>query len=153
MIAIVIVSAAVSHRAQNRGTISGVITPPAAGVVVSATNQVTSQVTRAQADARGNYSMKVRPGAYRLRVEAPFVARFDKTKNYGEHALIREDSLENVIVTAGKETNIDFAIEKVEARPVVSVPPRNPLGAAGQDRKSTRLNSSHALLSRMPSSA
>jgi hypothetical protein len=131
-IAIVIVGAAVSYRAQNRGTISGVISPPSAGVVVSATNQVTSQVTRAQADARGNYSMKVRPGAYRLSVEAPFAARFDKTKNYGEHALIREDSLENVIVTAGRETKIDFAIEKAEARPVVSVPPRNPLGAAGQ---------------------
>jgi hypothetical protein len=131
-IAIVIVSAAVSDRAQNRGTISGVINPPATGVVVSATNQVTSRVTRTQADARGNYSMKVRPGAYRLRVETPFVARFDKTKNYGVHALIREDSLENVIVTGGKETKIDFAIEKAEARPVVSVPPRNPLGAAGQ---------------------
>lgn len=116
---------------QKRGTISGTITPPAPSVVVVATNQVTSRVARAPVKSDGTYSLNIRPGAYRLTVAAPFVAKFDKGKNYGEHALIRDDSLENVIVSEGKETKIDFAIEKVEAKPLVNVPPRKPLGAAG----------------------
>jgi len=99
---------------------------------VVATNQVTSRVTRARAGADGHYSMSVRPGAYRLHVELPFAAKFDNAKNYGSHALIREDSIENVIVAEGKETIVDFAVEKREEQPLVNVPPRDPLGAAGQ---------------------
>src|SRR3989440_10902131 len=116
---------------QKRGTIGGTITPPTPSVVVVATNQVTSRVARAPVKSDGSYSLNIRPGAYRLTVAAPFVAKFDKGKNYGEHALIRDDSLENVIVSEGKETKIDFAIEKIEAKPLVNVPPRKPLGAAG----------------------
>src|ERR1041384_5826592 len=115
---------------QKRGTISGTITPPTPSVVVVATNQVTSRVARARVDADGRYLLSVRPGAYRLSVAAPCVAKFDKTKNYGEHALIRDDSLENVIVREAKETKIDFGVEKIEAKPLVSVPPSQPLGAA-----------------------
>src|SRR5437588_10453587 len=116
---------------QTRGAIAGTITPAAATVVVIATNQVTSEVTRTETDASGKFAIKVRPGAYRLSVAPPFVARFDKTKTYGEHALIRDDSIENVIVSDGKETKIDFAIEKIEEKPIANVPPRKPLGAAG----------------------
>ena len=75
--------------------------------------------------------MRVRPGAYRLSVAPPYRAKFDNAKNYGEHALVREDSLENVIVSEGKETKIDFAVEKIEANPIVNIPERKPLGAAG----------------------
>ena len=53
--------------AQKRGTITGKVTP-AADVIVIATNQVTSKVTRARAGADGQYSISVRPGAYRLSV-------------------------------------------------------------------------------------
>src|SRR5256885_427849 len=116
---------------QKRGTISGTITPPASSVVVIATNQVTSRVARAPVKSDGTYSLNIRPGAYRLGVAPPYVAKFEKGKNYGEHALIRDDSLENVIVSEGKETKIDFAVEKIEAKPLVNVPPRKPLGAAG----------------------
>lgn len=124
-------AASVSVSAQPRGTIRGTITPATVGVVVVATNQVTSRVTRARAGADGHYSMNVRPGAYRLHVEPPYAAKFDKAKNYGSHALIREDSLENVIVAAGKETIVDFAVEKPEEKPLVNVPPPIPLGATG----------------------
>jgi hypothetical protein len=117
--------------AQKSGTIAGTIKPALPNVVVIAANQVTSKVTRAQVASAGTYSLKLRPGAYRLSVESPHVARFDKTQNYGEHALIRDDSLENVIVSEGKETKIDFAVEKLEEKPLVNVPPRKPLGAAG----------------------
>src|SRR6185436_17050163 len=130
-IVILITTAAVLARAQRRGSITGTINPVSRGVVVVATNQVTSLVTNSETNTAGNYSLSLRPGAYRLSVAPPFTARFDKTKNYGEHALVREESLENVIVSEGKETKIDFAVEKVTRQPVVNVPPRKPLGAAG----------------------
>lgn len=131
MVAALMLAVAASARGQQRGTISGKITPTRPGVIVIATNQVTSHVARTTASADGRYALHLRPGAYRLSVGPPYVAKFDKTMNYGEHALIREDSLENVIVSEGKETTIDFAIEKIEAKPLVNVPPRKPLGASG----------------------
>src|SRR5688572_29405754 len=116
--------------AQKRGTITGKVTP-AADVIVIATNQVTSRVTRTRTGSDGQYSISVRPGAYRLSVAPPHIAKFDNTKSYGEHALIRDDSLENVIVREGQETKIDFAVEKREEKPLVNIPAREPTGAAG----------------------
>src|SRR5215471_4866966 len=132
VIVVFIATASTFGAAQPRGVITGKINPPTAGLIVIATNQVTSQATRAAAGSDGVYLLKVRPGAYRLGVAAPFTAKFDKTKNYGEHALVRDDSLENVIVIAGRETKIDFAVEKIEAKPLATVPPRRPPGAAGR---------------------
>src|SRR5438128_3278538 len=117
--------------AQKTGTIAGTVKPAASGLVVVATNQVTRKVTRSPVTPAGTYSFKLRPGAYRLSVEPPYTAKFDKAQNYGEHALIREDSIENIIVGEGKETRIDFAVEMIEQKPLVNVPPRKPLGAAG----------------------
>ena len=131
MVAVLLLTAAPAFG-QKRGTITGTITPSTANVVVIATNQVTSKITRIGTDGSGKYAIKVRPGAYRLSVAPPYTAKFDKTKSYGEHALIRDDSIENVIVSEAKETKIDFAIEKTEAKPIVNVPPRKPLGAAGK---------------------
>src|ERR1043166_394849 len=112
---------------QKRGVIAGAPTPPTTGVVVVATNQVPSRVTRARATNDGRYSITLRPGAYRLSIAPPYFAKFDKTKNYGQHALIRENTLENVIVSAGKETKIDFAIEKKDEKAPVNIPERKPL--------------------------
>ncbi len=124
--------------AQKRGMISGAITPSTAGITVIATNQVTSKITRTGVTSDGRYSVKVRPGAYRLNVALPYTAKFDRQKNYGEHALIREDSLENVIVTEGKETKIDFAVEKQPEKPAVNVPSRRPLGDAGRQSETSQ---------------
>ena len=132
LMAAFLLSTAAIVAAQKRGVITGSVTPPSAGVMVVVTNQVTSGATRTRTSADGRYSISVRPGAYRMQVEAPYAASFDKTKNYGEHALIREDSLENVIVSEGKETRIDFAVVRKEADQLVNTPPRSPLGAAGQ---------------------
>ena len=118
--------------AQKRGTITGTINSPTPGIVVVATNQVTSRVTRTRVGSAGRYTLKLTAGAYRLSVDPPYVAKFDKAKNYGEHALIRDDSLENVIVIEDKETAIDFAVEKREEKPLVNIPERKPRGAAGQ---------------------
>jgi len=130
-IVILITTAAGFAIAQRRGSIAGTISPVNRGVVVVATNQVTSQVTTSETNTAGNYSLSLRPGAYRLSVETPFAARFDKTRNYGEHALVREDLLENVIVSEGRETKIDFAVERVKEVPVINTPSRKPPGAAG----------------------
>src|SRR5260370_15146750 len=118
--------------AQKRGTITGTIKPAAPGVVVVATNQVTSKVTRARVDAGGKYAARFSAGADRIAVALPYVAKFDKSKNYGEHALIRDDVLENVIVSEGKETKIDFEVEKKEEKPLVRITERKPSGAAGE---------------------
>ena len=117
--------------AQKRGKIEGKITPASPDVTIVVVNQVTSRVTRARVNGDGSYSISVRPGAYRMSVARPYLARFDQAKNYGEHALIRDDSLENVIVSEGKTTAIDFAVEKIKEEPLTTVPPRKPLGAAG----------------------
>src|SRR2546422_3450310 len=129
-----VLAVTVGTFAQRRGTISGTIKPPASGITVVATNQVNSKVTRARVAADGRYSLRLRPGAYSLSVELPYVAKFDKApKSYGEHALIREDSLENVIVSDGRETTIDFSVEKRAELPTVKIPEHKPLGAAGQE--------------------
>ncbi|HEX3229562.1 MAG TPA: carboxypeptidase-like regulatory domain-containing protein, partial [Pyrinomonadaceae bacterium] len=130
MVTALILSVAGAIAAQKRGVISGVVKPPTPGAVVVATNQVTSRITRARVNGEGRYSLRVPAGAYRLSVELPFVARFDKTKSYGEHALVRDDSIENLIVDAGKQTTIDFAIEREQDQPTIASG-RNPLGAAG----------------------
>ncbi len=119
--------------AQRRGTISGTITPPTSGITVIATNQVTSKTTRTVVAGNGHYSFAVRPGAYRLSVELPFIAKFDKAKNYGQHALIRDDSLENVIVSESGETKIDFTVERRAETAPVTIPARKPLGDAGNE--------------------
>lgn len=118
--------------AQKRGKIEGKITPTSADITVVVVNQVTSRVTRSRTNADGHYSVSVRPGAYRVSVARPYVARFETAKNYGEHTLIRDVSLENVIVGEAKTTTIDFAVEKIKEEPLTSVAPRKPLGAAGE---------------------
>ena len=118
--------------AQKRGKIEGKITPASPDATVVVVNQVSSRVTRTRVNADGTFSLSVRPGAYRLSVARPYVARFDQAKNYGEHALIRDDTLENVIVSEGKTTTIDFTVEKTKEEPLTAVAPRPPLGAAGQ---------------------
>ncbi|HSV33658.1 MAG TPA: carboxypeptidase-like regulatory domain-containing protein [Pyrinomonadaceae bacterium] len=117
--------------AQQRGGITGVVKGTAAGVVVVATNQVTSKVTRARAGADGHYSLKLPAGAYRISVELPYVPRFDKTKSYGEHVIFRDDALENVIVSEGKIVAIDFEVEKKELKAPENLARRKPLGGAG----------------------
>lgn len=132
MTAVFIFVSVAGASAQKRGTIQGKVTPPSADILVLATNQVTSRVTQTQVAADGTYSLRLRPGAYRLSVARLYVARFDRTKNYGAHALVRDDSLENVIVDEGKSTTIDFAVEKIKEEDLVNVSPRKPLGAAGE---------------------
>ncbi len=131
-VVVLMLTSATLALGQSRGTITGVVHPAAAGAVVLLTNQVTSRVTRARIGADGRYAARLPAGAYRISVDAPYVAKFDKAKSYGEHALIHDDVLENVIVSEGRETKIDFEVEKRAEKPPVSIPERKPSGAAGQ---------------------
>src|SRR5712691_8719062 len=133
IMAVLILTAAISALGQRNGSITGTVrgaTTP--GIVVVATNQVTSKVARARVGADGRFVLKLPAGAYRVTVAPPYVAKFDGAKNYGEHTLIRDDVLENVIVSEGKETRIDFEVEKREEKPLVNIPERQPSGAAGE---------------------
>ena len=130
--AVCIVVMFTAASAQKHGKIEGKIIPASPDITVVVSNQVTGRVTRTRVNRDGSYSISVRPGAYRISVARPYLARFDQAKNYGQHALIRDDSLENVIVSEGKTTTIDFAVEKTKEEPLTTVPPRKPLGAAGE---------------------
>src|SRR5215212_11316474 len=111
-----------SAFAQESGRLKGAVRTssggPAAGVVVIVTNQVTRQIRRVKTNADGSYSLSLPAGAYRISLDQPKTAQFDKDKNYGDFAIARGDTLENVIIEAGKETVVD----------IPSAPP--PTGAA-----------------------
>jgi hypothetical protein len=108
---------------QETGRLKGVVrnssAAPAAGAVVVVTNQVTRKISRVRTDADGSYSVKLPAGAYRLTLDQPHVAVFDKDKNYGDFAIVRGDTLENVVIEAGKETVIDIAIAPPPTGPPV----------------------------------
>ena len=94
---------------------------PAVGVTVVVTNQTTSERSIRLTKADGSYVVRVKAGAYRITVQAPYEARFErgKTAEYGVFSnLLCDDkkkcfALENVIVDSG-ERKIDFAVEQPE---------------------------------------
>jgi hypothetical protein len=100
-------------------------------VVIAATNQTTSKVQRAVTRPDGSYVLMLDAGAYRITVDAPFVAQFDKSKTYGPFVINRGDSLENVVVQPGQETHLEFEVEKQEPPAPVPGPINDPTGYAG----------------------
>jgi hypothetical protein len=100
--------------AQQSGRLKGVVRTsagaPASGIVVVAINQVTRKVHRTRSDSDGSYSLSLPAGAYRLTLDQPNTAQFDKNKNYGDFAIVRGDTLENVVIEGGKETVVDIPI-------------------------------------------
>jgi hypothetical protein len=99
---------------QDTGRIKGVVHnasgTAAAGVIVVATNQVTSRAKRVHSGPDGSYSLQLSPGAYRINLTLPDVARFDKDTNFGDFAIPRGDTLENVIVEPGKDTTVNISL-------------------------------------------
>src|ERR1051325_7435327 len=67
--------------AQSSGRLQGTVRVASgalvAGVSVIATNEVTGKWKRVRSGAEGHYSLCLAPGAYRLRVGPPHVAKFD----------------------------------------------------------------------------
>src|SRR6187399_1742257 len=89
---IIAVCTAASIAQSSFGTLTGKVSladgKPAAGVVVVITNQTSSDETTRRTNSDGTYSVRLRAGAYRIRVESPFEARFDRGKlsQYGVFA-------------------------------------------------------------------
>ena len=100
--------------AQASGRLKGVIRSatgsPVAGAIVVVTNQVTRKVRRVRSGADGTYSVSLEAGAYRVALDQPHIAQFDKDKNYGDFAIVRGDTLENVIIEPGREVVVDIPL-------------------------------------------
>ena len=99
---------------QGTGRLKGVVHSssgtPAAGAIVVITNQVTRKVKRVRTESDGTYSLSLPAGAYRITLDQPNTGAFDKDNNYGDFAIARGDTLENVIIEAGKEHVVDISI-------------------------------------------
>ena len=99
---------------QSPGRLNGTIRvasgAPVGGVTVIATNQVTRKWKRTRSGSDGRYSLQLASGAYRMKVGPPNVALFDKDKTYGDFAIVKGDTLENVIIEPGKDTTIDIPL-------------------------------------------
>lgn len=126
---------------QSNGSLKGIARDAAGanvvGVTVVFTNQVTSETRTTRTDANGMYSIQLGPGAYRVTVEPPYTAKFDKEKNYGEFVLPRDEALENLIVEAGKYTPLDVVVEMKKLEPASAVPIEKPPGYAGEESVSS----------------
>lgn len=115
---------------------------PAAGVIVTIVHQTTSEIKSVATDSNGQYRARLSAGAYRISVELPFEARFDRGKvvDYGIFSNIICDKtkkicpiLENVIIGGDAETKIDFQVERPET-PELNLPrAETPTGAAGDE--------------------
>jgi hypothetical protein len=114
-----LLASAVCASAQKRGRISGIVRDssgtPVQQLIVVATNQVTGRAERATTKADGRYSLQLQPGAYSIRVDAPYVAKFEKSESYGDYAIARGDLLENVIVAGDRDVTLDIKVERQKA--------------------------------------
>ena len=125
-----------SAMAQNAGRLAGIVrlasSQPAAGVTVVATNQVTSRSYRTRTSPDGRYRIQLPVGAYRLTVSPPHIAKFDKDKNYGDFVIVRADSLENLLIAAGKDLEIDIQVEEKSQAAISAGTTDRPTGHAGE---------------------
>ena len=143
---------------QQQGRLSGVVVnqakAPIVGVTIIITNQVNRRVHRTKSGAQGEYSLKLPAGAYRITVEAPYVARFLRISNLPERQYVMageayaaefpsekdykagnfNDAQENVIVAESKETKLNIPAEiPKEEKPAPNVNDKQaePTGYAG----------------------
>jgi hypothetical protein len=134
-----------SAIAQDQGRITGVARNAAgaavSGVTIVFTNQVTSESRRERTGTDGTYSIRLPAGAYRVTIERPHLGKFDKDKNYGPFALVRDDTLENLVVQGGQQEQLDVVVE--EGKPEPSQPPSSdkPIGHAGDETVSSEAQS------------
>lgn len=124
--------------AQQNGHLSGVIRNAAgnavAGVKVVATNQVTSRSRRAQSGPDGRYSMQLPAGAYRITLDPPHAAKFDKEGRYGDFALALGATLENLIIAPKENSILDIDLDEKKSLEIpasTSEDSLSPTGYAG----------------------
>jgi hypothetical protein len=112
---------------QERGRLSGRVLEAdgktaASGkqVTVVAVNQVTGRERRERIKSDGQYSFNLPAGAYRVSVEAPFKASFERGGNYGDLASPRGEYVENVLVEGGQQTTLDITLDKDTVKPAAT---------------------------------
>ncbi|MFN2501824.1 MAG: carboxypeptidase-like regulatory domain-containing protein [Pyrinomonadaceae bacterium] len=119
---------------------------PVAGVVVIATNQTTSRNSIKRTSSDGTYSIRLGAGAYRISVETPYAARFDRGKldEYGTFAKVICDAdkrctlLENIIIDGG-ERKIDIVVVDPSKELAAGAPPTaTPVKPVPPDRREVR---------------
>ena len=135
-IAVLLGTCTLTVFAQSRGRLSVVVRNASgatvARVTVIVTNQVTSGIWHVSSRTDGTYSIRLLPGAYRIKVAAPYSAKFEKDKDYGEFSRPRGDELENVIIEAGKDTKIDISVEEKKPEGLTETKEGEPTGYAGK---------------------
>ncbi|MEP6787097.1 MAG: carboxypeptidase-like regulatory domain-containing protein [Acidobacteriota bacterium] len=148
-LAISVITLALSAAAQSTtGKLTGKILDkdgkPLAGITVVATNQTSTEATARRSRSDGNFSIGLRNGAYRISVQAPYEARFDrgKTAEYGVFSsVICEETkkkcyaLENVIID-GTERKFDIVV--VEPAKEMAADGKSPAKPAEPDRREVR---------------
>ena len=101
---------------QTTGRLQGVVRTqsgaPVPNAVVVITNQVTRQIRRVRTNADGRYSIRLPAGAYRVMLDQPHVAAFDKDKNYGDYAIVRGDTVENVIIAPDQNSELEIRVNE-----------------------------------------
>ncbi len=124
------------------GTVVGENGAPLANVEVKVINQTTSDKKTYTTKANGRFSFRLNAGAYRISVDPPFEARFERANapEYGIFANIICDKtrrqcpiLENVLVGGEAETKIDFVAVQIESEEITPIPADDPTGATGPD--------------------
>lgn len=99
---------------QTTGRLQGVVRTqagePVPNAVVVITNQVTRETRRVRTSADGRYSIKLPAGAYRITLDQPHIAAFDKDKNYGDYVLVLGDKLENIIIEPVEEIEVEIRV-------------------------------------------
>ncbi len=108
-------------------------------LTVVAVNQVTTKSTRVRTDAQGSFSLKLPAGAYRVSLEAPARAEFKTGTFYGPYAIPRGDAVENILIEAGRDTQLDITLAKPEEKSAPgerapSAEGDNPVGFAGESK-------------------
>jgi hypothetical protein len=141
---------------QERGRIVGTVVNQGkgtiAGVVVISTNQVTRRTKRTRTDSSGHFVLRLPAGAYRITVDAPYVARFlQKQGAPPERNYVTADApylaefpdasdykeknyvafQENVVVADGQETRLNIPVETAEPKPALADEVNQPTGYAG----------------------
>ena len=121
------------------GKIEGIVKDAGGNSLAGASITIKGKTNGTTTDAKGYYAIQIAPGTYELATS--FVGQITASNS--------------VTVSAGKTTTNDVTLNTAADLAVVQVIGTRNLRRVSTetDRKSTRLNSSHLRLSRMPSSA
>src|ERR1051326_5879905 len=81
---------------EPKGRLTGLVInqtkTPIAGVTVIATNQVTRRTHHTKSNEKGEFSLELPAGAYRISLEAPYFARFTRVSNLPERQYVTSDN-------------------------------------------------------------